>query len=181
MMVIAGANDGELPMQEKQLHWPRVPWIPIFPAAPGLAPAPPPAPWCITRTMPPTLSPLADERYISLESFKRDGDGVKTPVWAAPLDGKLVIATDGTSFKARRIRRNPRVRVAACDSRGTKIDGPWFDAECRVLEDPAHIERAIAVLQAKYGWQFSLFKFIAWISRRLSGRVILEVSIGSPA
>src|ERR1700729_2183968 len=48
--------------------------------------------------------PFAAERYISLETFKRDGGGVKTPVWAAPLDGALVVFSAGDSFKVKRLR-----------------------------------------------------------------------------
>jgi hypothetical protein len=33
---------------------------------------------------------LADEKYLALTTFKRDGTAVTSPVWAAPLsDGKI--------------------------------------------------------------------------------------------
>ena len=64
-------------------------------------------------------TPLDDEQYINLETFRKDGSGVKTPVWAAAQDGKLVVMTDGTSHKVKRIRADPKVRAAACDARGT--------------------------------------------------------------
>ena len=35
-------------------------------------------------------TPLDDAKYISLRSYRRDGAPVDTPVWQAPLDGKLV-------------------------------------------------------------------------------------------
>src|SRR5271165_3970515 len=75
---------------------------------------------------PPLLmaTPLDSARYINLMSFKRDGAGVETPVWAAPLDGKLVVFTNRDSYKVKRIGRNPKVRVARCNARG-KLLGPW--------------------------------------------------------
>ena len=51
-------------------------------------------------------TPLDKERFISLETFKKNGDGVKTPVWSAPLDGKLVVFTAGGSYKVKRLRNN---------------------------------------------------------------------------
>ena len=53
-------------------------------------------------------TPLDRDPYVSLLSWKRDGSGVETPVWAAPLDGKLVVFTLKDSFKVKRVRRNPK-------------------------------------------------------------------------
>ena len=124
-------------------------------------------------------TPLDDERYINLETFKRDGGGVKTPVWAAPLDGKLVIFSAGDAFKVKRVRRDPRARAAGCDVRG-KVHGPWFDGTCRVIEDPAGIERAHGALRKKYGLQMVVTDFFATLSGRAKRRAWLEVELGSP-
>ena len=74
-------------------------------------------------------TPLDRARYINLKSFKRNGDGVNTPVWCAPLDGKLVIFTLRDSYKVKRIARNAQVQVARCDARG-KLLGEWLDGSC---------------------------------------------------
>jgi PPOX class probable F420-dependent enzyme len=105
--------------------------------------------------MPSTTTPLDNERYINLETFRKDSSGVKTPVWAAAIDGKLVVVTDGTSFKAKRLRQNPSFRAAACDSRG-KLHGSWYKGTARFLEDPAAIARADSTLKRKYGLQWTL-------------------------
>jgi PPOX class probable F420-dependent enzyme len=121
-------------------------------------------------------TPLDRERYINLETFRRDGTGVKTPVWAAALDGRLVIVTDGTSYKVKRLRNNPKCRAAACNVRGV-VKGPWYEGECRVLEDASHTARARAALRDKYGLQFRVFEFFSRISRRARRRAYLELSI----
>jgi PPOX class probable F420-dependent enzyme len=121
-------------------------------------------------------SDLANERYINLETFKKDGNGVKTPVWAAELDGKLVVVTDGTSFKVRRIRNNPKIRVAPCDARGN-VRGAWIDGEARILEDPAHAARAQQALQKKYGWQVWILDVVSRIAGRYQRRAFLELSV----
>jgi PPOX class probable F420-dependent enzyme len=119
--------------------------------------------------------PFADERYISLETFKKDGDGVKTPVWTAPLDGKLVVFSAADAFKVKRLRRDPHARVAACDMRG-KVRGEWREATGRILEDPADIERAHSALRKKYGWQMATGDFFAGLTGRSKKRAWLEIS-----
>jgi PPOX class probable F420-dependent enzyme len=121
-------------------------------------------------------TPLDAQRYINLETFKKDGAGVKTPVWAAPLDGKLVVVTDGTSYKVKRLRRDPHVRAAACDVRG-KPKGAWHEGKGRVIDDPEHARRALAALEQKYGWQVRLLNFFARLGGRIQRRAYLEIEV----
>ena len=120
--------------------------------------------------------PLADEPYINLETFKRDGNGVKTPVWVAPLDGKLVVMSAGNAFKVKRLRRDARARVAACDFRGN-VRGAWLEATGRVLEDGEHVKRAHAALRGKYRWQMAIGDFFARLSGRMAKRAFLEITV----
>jgi uncharacterized protein len=124
-------------------------------------------------------TPLDSERYISLETFKKDGNGVKTPVWAAPLNGTLVIFTAADSFKVKRLRRNPKARAAACDVRG-RVRGPWYEGTCRIVEDPATQALIHAALRKKYGWQMALGDFFATISGRKNKRAFLELTLVTP-
>jgi len=119
---------------------------------------------------------LGDERYINLETFKKDGNGVKTPVWCVPLDGKIVVYTNGTSYKVKRLQRNPRVRVAPCDVRGN-VRGAWVDGECHIIDDAARVERAHRAFIDKYGWQVRMLDLAAWIAGRTKGRAYLEISV----
>src|SRR5438132_9238107 len=115
-------------------------------------------------------TPLDKEPFISLETFKKDGTGVKTPVWSAPLDGKLVIFTMGESYKVKRLRRNPKARAATCTG-GGKVTGPFHDGTCRIIEDPAEGERALGALIRKYGWRMRIADFFSAISGRKKRRV----------
>ncbi len=120
---------------------------------------------------------LGYERYINLETFKRDGQGVKTPVWCAAVDGAIGIFTDGTSFKVKRIRREGRCRVAACDVRG-KVSGAWHDGTARVVDDdPALEARVYAALLEKYGWQMAIGNFTSRLFGRIGRRKILMVEL----
>ena len=121
-------------------------------------------------------TPLDDAQYINLKSFKRDGNGVDTPVWAAPLDGKLVVFTVASSFKVKRIGRNPKVQVAKCTVRGALL-GPWLDGTCTIVTDPAHIARIMAAFQTKYGFLMSVTNFFASVLGRTKNRGYLEITL----
>jgi PPOX class probable F420-dependent enzyme len=89
-------------------------------------------------------SAIAGQKYISLTTFRKNGVGVSTPVWFGEDGDKLYVMTRSDMGKAKRIRKNPRVRVASCTIRG-KVTGPEFDAMARILsqEEHAHARRGI--------------------------------------
>jgi PPOX class probable F420-dependent enzyme len=62
-----------------------------------------------------SLAPFVGQRYLNLESFKRDGTPVQTPVWFAEDQGVLYIYTLVKAGKVKRIRRHPRIRLAPKD------------------------------------------------------------------
>jgi len=119
---------------------------------------------------------FAREPYINLVTFRRNGDGIPTPVWVAGVDGKLYIFTDGTSAKVKRIRATGKIRIAACDARG-KVRGPWHDGHARIVTEPDLVDRAYAALREKYGWQMTLVDGVSWIAGRIGRRAIIEVEV----
>jgi PPOX class probable F420-dependent enzyme len=124
----------------------------------------------------PTLATLESERYINVETFKRDGNGVKTPVWFAVVDRRIYVFTDGTSFKVKRLGRNTKARIAACDARG-KVHGSWADAEGRIVEDADEEGRAYAAIRARYGWQMRLLDLGSRLGGRIGRRKVLAFEL----
>src|SRR5262245_23133782 len=98
----------------------------------------------------PHLTLFVGQRYLNLESYKRDGAPVQTPVWFAEEQGVLYVYTLANAGKVKRIRRNPRIRLAPCTMRGTVI-GPWVEAEA-TLVDATTAAHGHASLRHKYGW-----------------------------
>jgi uncharacterized protein len=96
----------------------------------------------------PKLAQFQDKKYISLETFKKNGEGVKTPVWFVLHNDALYLYTEADSWKVKRIRNNPRVRVAICNVRGT-VRGPWLDGTASIVDGD---ERRVAdkLLDRKY-------------------------------
>src|SRR5215831_12377197 len=92
--------------------------------------------------------PLAGRRYVSLTTFRRDGSPVSTPVWVVSDDGRrLLVWTGAGTWKVRRLRRDARALVAACNVRGVER-GPRLHAVAREIPDPGIDE----LLRRKYGW-----------------------------
>jgi hypothetical protein len=100
------------------------------------------------------LAQFANRKYLNLESYRKDGQGVRTPLWFVENGGVLYFYTVAHSWKVKRIANNPRVRIAPCDVRGN-VEGEWVDATARLL-DQAESRRADDLLNQKYG----LFKRI---------------------
>ena len=98
--------------------------------------------------MPDLFSHLAGKKYLSLASFRKNGEAVRTPLWFAEENGKLYFMTRDDSWKYKRIRNNPRVVVAPCTARG-RVTGPEVEAKARVLE-PAQFPAARWALERKY-------------------------------
>ncbi|HET6334434.1 MAG TPA: PPOX class F420-dependent oxidoreductase [Polyangiales bacterium] len=125
---------------------------------------------------PDTAIPFADSKYVNLRSFKRDGSPIDTPVWFALVGDRIVIFTDGTSYKVKRIRRNAKVELARCGVRGQLV-GPWLPGRCRVVEgEPELITRAYDALNSKY-LLMRVLTVIATIGGRVKRRLILEVTL----
>ena len=72
------------------------------------------------------------ESYLSLATFRKNGQPVWTPVWFAMNGGRLYVMTRSDSWKAKRLANNPRVLFAPCTMRGT-ITGPQQEGSARVL------------------------------------------------
>jgi PPOX class probable F420-dependent enzyme len=126
----------------------------------------------------PATTPFDSERFVSMETFKKDGRGVKTPVWVAPLDGRLVVVTDGTSFKVKRLRNNVKCRLAACTRRG-HVTGPFHEATGKVIADARDSARADAALRKKYGWQITVLDVASTLTGRKKNRVYLELTVAA--
>jgi uncharacterized protein len=111
----------------------------------------------------PNVERFRDEKYISLETFKKNGQGVETPVWFVLSGDRFYVYTEADSWKVKRIRNQPRVRVAVCNMRGT-VRGPWLDATASIVEGDER-RAADALLDRKY-----VLKRIARLFTRFSGR-----------
>ena len=121
-----------------------------------------------------TFDKIGDPKYIALETFKKNGEGVVTPVWAVAEAGKLYVWTVGDSWKVKRIRNNGHVRIAVSDAQGNP-KSEWVEAQAAVLDGAAEEERQRARLAKKYGLQFRMFSLMNKLRRDKNAHVALEI------
>jgi PPOX class probable F420-dependent enzyme len=115
---------------------------------------------------------FAGHKYLNLETFKKNGQGVKTPVWfaadpSASLDSseaKLYVYTIGVLGKVKRIRNNGRVRIAPCNASGG-LRGEWVDARAEIVTG-AEAEHGMRLLNKKYFPWKQVLDFFAHFRRR---------------
>ena len=118
----------------------------------------------------PNLAQFGGQSYISLETFKKNGQGVKTPVWFVLHEGAFYVYTEADSWKVKRIRNDPRARVAVCNIRGD-IKGPWLDARASLVEGDERLA-ADALLDRKYFLK-RVSNFLTKINRH--NRVMIKI------
>ena len=99
------------------------------------------------------MSHLAGEKYINLETYRKNGQGVRTPVWFVERDkddgSVLYVRTSDDTGKYKRVRKNPSVQIAPCDMRGTVKD-KWIKGEARITGEEEKL-KAFKMLEKKYG------------------------------
>lgn len=78
--------------------------------------------------------------YLQLTSYRKDGRPVTTPVWCLVDNDRILMRTDSTSFKVKRMSRNPAVAIAPCNVRGDIKVEP---IPARARELPGEAGRAI--------------------------------------
>ncbi|WP_159844254.1 PPOX class F420-dependent oxidoreductase [Nocardia sp. CY41] len=97
-----------------------------------------------------TWNEMSKNKFVLLTTFKKDGTPVGTPVWVAPDGDRIVVWTNPTTWKVRRIRRNPDVTLQACDGRGRPTGNEVLPGSARIL-DADGTQRVRDVVADKYG------------------------------
>jgi PPOX class probable F420-dependent enzyme len=96
------------------------------------------------------------QKYLNLETFRKSGVGVKTPVWFVQEGEVLYVRTIADSYKAKRIRINPQVNIAPCKMDG-KLLGDWIHAEAHEVSGEEIDRKVDRLLDKKYGLMKKLF------------------------
>jgi PPOX class probable F420-dependent enzyme len=92
---------------------------------------------------------LSKHKYISIETYRKNGTGVRTPVWFVVSQGLIYFRTDAKSGKVKRIRNNPHVKIAPCNM-GGNVEGDWYEGKAK-FSDQAESMIAFSLINKKYG------------------------------
>jgi uncharacterized protein len=112
---------------------------------------------------------------LNLETFRKNGLGVKTPVWFVQEGQKLYIWTGAASGKVKRVRNAGRVNIAPCQASGTPL-GEWLPATARLDDSDSALKHVNALMRGKYGFVFSLLAFIARLRHAEYTAIQVEVA-----
>lgn len=100
---------------------------------------------------------IADEQYVNLITYTKDGREKPSPVWIVDLgtnengQSQVGFTTSGDSWKARRIGNTPAVTLQPCDQRGNVTEGSQVVSGTAEMATGPRFEEVQAKVKAKYG------------------------------
>jgi uncharacterized protein len=116
------------------------------------------------------ISVLSKHQYINLETYRKNGKAVTTPVWFTIDDESILVVTGNKTGKIKRLKNNPKVRVAPSGIRG-QPKGEWLTGNA-VLADSAQLEHALNLRIKKYGFKAKLSRLFSRTKGDLVGIII---------
>ena len=126
------------------------------------------------------VAQFARAKYLNLETFRKTGAAVRTPVWfvqdvchSNPSTTVFYIYSELDAGKVKRVRNNSKVRIVPCNFRG-KVSGEWIDAKARICTgaDAAHGQE---LLRRKYGALKIVGDFFGKLLRHRNAVIAIDV------
>ncbi len=122
------------------------------------------------------IEQFVKKQYLNIETFRKNGEGVNTPVWFVEENGKLYVGTSAASGKVKRIKKNRMVNITPCKVGGEPL-GTWVKAEANVIEDANRQREIDKLMNKKYGLMKKLFELGGSVKKENS--VVLEIAINN--
>ena len=111
-------------------------------------------------------------KYVSLITYKKNGNPLATPVWFVEQNEKIYFVTLQGRYKVKRIKHNQSVKIASSNMRG-KPKGEYFDGLGRILSDDES-KPIIELFKKKY----RMFKMMFKIDREGEKKpVFIEITL----
>ncbi len=96
------------------------------------------------------LEQFSDQKYINLETYKKDNTPVKTPVWFVIDKGLVYVITRENTGKVKRLKNNQNVRIVPCSFKG-EIKDEWVNGNAQKITG-SEADMAINLRKKKYGF-----------------------------
>ncbi|MDT5222535.1 MAG: uncharacterized protein QOF15_4640 [Mycobacterium sp.] len=127
--------------------------------------------------MTPTFADLAKAQYILLTTFTKDGRPKPVPLWAAADGDRLLVITQASSWKVKRIRNTPRVTLAICDMRG-RPKSEAVEGTAAIL-DKSQTAAVYDAIGKRYGIVGKVFNLFSKLRGGMENNVGLELRVAS--
>ena len=95
------------------------------------------------------LEQFLDQKYINLETYKKDGTPIRTPVWFVIDNDLIYVITMESTGKVKRLKNNQEVRIVSCSFKGKPKNG-WVKAKAEKITGE-EADKAIKLRKKKYG------------------------------
>jgi PPOX class probable F420-dependent enzyme len=125
----------------------------------------------------PTFADLAKAQYILLTTFTKDGRPKPVPLWAAADGDRLLVITQASSWKVKRIRNTPRVTLAICDMRG-RPKSEAVEGTAAIL-DKSQTAAVYDAIGKRYGIVGKVFNLFSKLRGGMENNVGLELRVAS--
>jgi len=114
------------------------------------------------------------QKYLNLETFRKSGLNVRTPVWFVQDGNIILVRTLANSGKVKRIRNKGQLNIAVCKMDGSLL-GDWVPATARIVVDQETDKKVDRLLDKKYGLMKKMFS----LSSGLQGKkyTIIEIRL----
>ena len=105
------------------------------------------------------LNEIESQKYISLETYRKNNQPVRTPVWFVIKNNLVYVVTRDQTGKVKRLRNNQEVKIATCSING-KVTGQWLNGTAKILSEK-ETKEAVKWRDKKYGFITKLAKFLS--------------------
>ena len=96
------------------------------------------------------IEQFTSKPFLNLETFRKNGQGMKTPVWFAQDGETIYVRTVANSGKVKRVRNNGSIRIVPCEANGNPT-GEWAQAQAVEVTDQETADLVARLLGEKYG------------------------------
>ncbi len=109
---------------------------------------------------------IAEEKYVRLTTFRKDGTPKALPVWIADFgDGTIGFTTASSSYKVKRIANDPRVELQPSNAKGEAKAGSAVVSGTAVVVDGDEFERCRSAVKRKYKLQYTAIDFAGKVAK----------------
>jgi len=95
------------------------------------------------------LDQFLDQKYINLETYKKDGTPVRTPVWFVIDNDLIYVITRESTGKVKRLKNNHDVRIVLCSFKG-EPKNEWIKGKVEKITGK-EADIVIKLRKKKYG------------------------------
>ena len=95
------------------------------------------------------LEQFLDQKYINLETYKKDGTPIRTPVWFVIDKNLIYVITRDSTGKVKRLKNNQDVRIVPCSFKG-EAKNEWVKGKTQMITGE-EADKAIKLRKKKYG------------------------------